>query len=75
MNWYRDQPGKDRFTIYDLYSIIYYYGKYSVENSSLGCQLTVREVKLSDAASYVCQLKISEIVYEASAQLYAFSKF
>jgi len=75
MEWYLSRPILDgTSTIFSKQHGIYLSDKYSVENSTVGCQLTVKRVELNDTASYICEIQISSRVYEESCELFAFSK-
>lgn len=74
MTWWVHIPGRDAPTIFSKYEGIYLSDKYIVENSAVGCQLTVKRLQLNDTATYYCEIRISQTIYDHVAQLFVFSK-
>ena len=74
MIWSKHINSELTVEIFNAYNGIYRRDKYIVENSTVGCQLTVKHIELNDTANYTCKIKISDRVYPESAQLYAFGK-
>lgn len=74
MNWYQDTERAGRYTIYGVNDPNYFTGKYTVENSTEGCKLTVKRLQLSDAATFVCNIHFSRASIERAAILLVLSK-
>src|SRR6218665_1648347 len=74
MIWSKRINKRRTVDIFNTYKGIYPSDKYIVENSTVGCLLTVKHIQLNDAANYTCKIMISDTVYTESAQLYAFGK-
>lgn len=75
MNWYKQLINFRRDIIFTGHNgMSYMTDKYNVRNSTVGCQLTVISVQLSDAGIFKCELVISHISINESARLLVFSK-
>lgn len=74
MNWYQQIRWPQKDIVFTGQSGNYSRAAYIVENSTVGCQLTVRSVRPSDAGTYICELLISNRAVEASAKLLVFGK-
>lgn len=74
MNWYKSKRGTKRITIYSDDNGIYLRRKYVVENSTVGCRLTVINVNLNDASDFICEILISQRSYNGTAELFVQSK-
>lgn len=73
--WYMHTPGEtSSVIIFSRNDGIYLSDKYIVENSTMGCQLTISRVELSDASKYHCEIEISSKGYDEHVPLYTFSK-